>query len=188
MRVCSTLNLLISEVNRFGILAGTGFWTILSEGCANGLGAEFGAGAGAGAGTGAGICAVMGAGAGAGICAGESVGGGAIWRMFANQLGSIAATGISTGAGAGIGISTIHPSGFSEREEPRKGAFSGGIPEGGMKARFGCSMTGGVSEKFLFGSGKSHQKVLLWLSGFGVIEVLAPNKSPIKKANSCCGF
>lgn len=154
-----------------------GFWT-------RGLGAGFGVGAGAGAGIGAGI----GAGAGAGIGAGESVVGGAIWRMFANQLGSIAATGISTGAGAGFGISTIHPSGFSEREEPRKGAFSGGISEGSMKARFGFSMTGNSIDIFLFGSESSHQKVLVPLSGFRVIVVLAPNKSPIKKANCSCGF
>ena len=159
-----------------------GFWT-------RGLGAGFGVGAGAGAGAGAGIGAGIGAGAGAGFGAGESVVGGAIWRMFANQLGSIAATGISTGAGAGFGISTIHPSGFSEREEPRKGAFSGGFSENGMKARFGSfSMTGTWIQKSLFESGNAHPKVLLWLSGFRVIEVLAPNKSPIKKANCCCGF
>lgn len=130
-----------------GILAGRGFW-------ANGLGAGFGAGAGAaigagdGIGAGAGIAA--GIGAGAGVGAGESVGGGAIWRIFANQLGSIAATGISTGAGAGVGITTMNPSGFSEREEPRKGAFSGGISEGSMKARFGFSMTGNSIDIFLF--------------------------------------
>ena len=49
-------------------------------------------------------------------------------------------------------------------------------------------MTGAWSEKSLFESGNFHQKVLLAVSGFGVIEVLAPNKSPIRKANSCCGF
>ncbi|MCC3530961.1 MAG: hypothetical protein JGK21_23800 [Microcoleus sp. PH2017_22_RUC_O_B] len=99
--------------------------------------------------------------------------------MFAEELGSIASTGGSI-AGAGVGVKTIQPSGFSEREELGGGGFSGGFSEGGIKVRFGSSTGGGVSEKLFFGSVNAQLKVLLPVSGFGVIVVFAPNKSPIK--------
>lgn len=45
-----------------------------------------------------------------------------------------------------------------------------------------------MSEKLFFGSANAQLKVSPPVTGFGVIVVFAPNKSPIKKANSCCGF
>ncbi|MCC3506760.1 MULTISPECIES: hypothetical protein [unclassified Microcoleus] len=52
--------------------------------------------------------------------------------MFAKELGSIASTGGSI-VGAGVGFKTIHPSGFSEREELGGGGFSGGFSGGVIK-------------------------------------------------------
>ena len=45
-----------------------------------------------------------------------------------------------------------------------------------------------MREKLFFGSANAQLKVLLPVSGFGVMVVFAPNKSPINPAKSCCGF
>ncbi|MCC3467930.1 MAG: hypothetical protein JGK37_18580 [Microcoleus sp. PH2017_06_SFM_O_A] len=99
--------------------------------------------------------------------------------MFAKELGSIASTGGSI-VGAGVGVKTIQPSGCSVAEEPSSGGFSGGFSGGVIKVRFGFSTGGGVREKLFFGSVNAQLKVLLPVSGFGVIVVFAPNESPIK--------
>lgn len=79
-----------------------------------------------------------------------------------------------------MGVETIQPSGFSVTEEPSSGGFSGGFSEGVTKVRFDCFTTGGVREKLFFGSVNAQLKVLLPVAGFGLIVVVAPNKSPIK--------